>query len=278
MRKLHKSLILLALILTLSLSCATINNLIGSEEEEGTVPGTAVPTEFTEEVQAVEPTEVRRRELPPTPTPFHVISEDDPRAVLDLSKPDYVDYFDDSSTWFDFDTEGRAAYRFMDGHLEGQDYEPEELYTWWSYSARSADNTYSEISVTNGDCIGKDAVGLVMRVQKDTAAGGYGLEISCDGEWRLMHFREGKSPEIMVDWTASDTINTGKDATNRLGLWGYQPDFNVFINGQQVGKARDSKYSYKYGMFAVYVRAHQTYDLTAIFDDFAFWQLPYQIK
>jgi hypothetical protein len=30
------------------------------------------------------------------------------------------------------------------------------------------------------------------------------------------------------------------------------------------------------GYFAVYVRASQTYDLTATFDDFAFWHIPYQ--
>jgi len=30
----------------------------------------------------------------PTPTPFHVEDEGDIRGVLDLSKPDHVDYFD----------------------------------------------------------------------------------------------------------------------------------------------------------------------------------------
>ncbi len=32
---------------------------------------------------------------------------------------------------------------------------------------------------------------------------------------------------------------------------------------------------YSWGNIALYVRASQTYNLTATFDDFAFWKVPY---
>lgn len=269
-----RPLLALAAGLTLALACTTVTNLLGGEEP-AVLPGTAPPPTETAEPQAA-PTEVRRRALAPSPTPFHVTDPDDPRALLDLSRPDYVDYFDDPEAWFDYDTPGRAAYHIEEGHLVALDYEPEEIYTWWTYSSRLSDNVYAEVSATNGDCIGKDAVGLVVRVDPEKAAGGYALEVSCDGHWRFVRHRIGKQPQVLIDWTPSEAIQAGAFATNRLGIWAYQRDFAFFINGQLVGETRDPPYSYKAGLFGLYVRALQTYDLTATFDDFAFWRIPYQ--
>ena len=79
----------------------------------------------------------------------------------------------------------------------------------------------------------------------------------------------------MADWAAADVIKSGANATNRLGLWAYQNHFVVFLNGKQVGELYDRNNAYTFGTFAVYVRASQTYDLTAQFDDFAFWNIPF---
>lgn len=261
----------------------------------GCAPGLGgpAPTETPEQVQGplptdtppgvpadaggptLEVTEVRRLELAPTPTAFQVTSEDDVRSILDLAHPDGVDYFDTQGTWFDFDTTGVAAYRMEEGHLLGIDYQPEELYTYWSYTDRSSGNTYAEVSITNGDCINKDSAGLVIRVDSDTASEGYALDVACDGNWRFRRHRQGQEPIELVEWEAAPGIQTGKDATNRLGIWGYAGRFVLFINGAQVGEVVDQNNSYTYGQFAVYVRASQTFDLTAAFDDFAFWHIPF---
>ncbi len=262
----------LAALLMLTMACTTLTGLFGGGS--GTAPG-EVPSAPEAAVEAG-PTEVQRRELAPTPTPFHTTSEDDVRNALDLGAPDYVDYFDDPEAWFDYDTAGKAAYRFDGGRLIGVDYEPEEQFAWWTYSSRPAGNTYAEVSATNGDCIAKDAVGLVIRVDEAQAAGGYALEVSCDGHWRYVRHRIGKQAEIVIDWTPAESIRTGAGATNRLAIWGYQRELIFFVNGVWVGESTDSNYSYKQGLFAVYVRAHQTYNLTASFDDFAFWHIPFQ--
>jgi hypothetical protein len=244
-------------------------------QEEATLPSLAPPQAPTDTAEpAAEGTEVRRLELAPTPTVFQV-TEDDVRSILDLAHPDGVDYFDTQGTWFDFDTTGVAAYRMEDGHLLGIDYQPEELYTYWSYTDRSSGNTYAEVSITNGDCINKDSAGLVIRVDSDTASEGYALDVSCDGNWRFRQHRRGQEPFELVEWQAASVIQTGKDATNRLGIWGYAGRFVLFINGAQVGEVVDQNNSYTYGQFAVYVRASQTFDLTATFDDFAFWHIPF---
>lgn len=261
-----------------------------AEPAPGVLPGTAPPTsaeqaaaptqapEEAEQAQpAVEatPTVVRRLALEPTPTPFYTTSEDDPRSILDLANPDGVDYFNDPDTWFDYDSEGYAAYRIEDGHLWGIDYDPENTSLYWTFNNMQSGNTYAEISATNGDCIGKDAVGLVIRIDPDRTPSGYALEVACDGTWRFLRHRQGKAPEEFIDWTPSDVILTGKEATNRLGLWGYQGKFHMFVNGYHVGEFFDQVYTDTFGVFGAYVRAAQTFDLTATFDDFAFWHIPF---
>lgn len=275
----RKPLVALSLLLILSLACSTLTEFFQTQEESGTRPGTAPPEaeqQGAEGTGAPSATEgPRRLALPPTPTPFHVVSPDDPRTVLDLAHPDHVDYFDDRATWYKYDEEA-ATYRFEEDHLLGIDHVPEERFVYWSYSSVESGNTYAEISATNGDCIGKDSVGLVIRVDAQVTPSGYALEVSCDGAWRFRRLRGSRSVEELVEWTPSDAIQTGSDVMSRLGVWGYQGQFVLFVNGIQVGEYIDTDYSYTTGFFAVYVRASQTYDLTATFDDFAFWHIPYQ--
>jgi hypothetical protein len=278
----RKPLLVLSLLLVLAMGCSALANFLETGEGEGTAPGTAPPEEGGVSASEQAPgapaaTEgPRRLELLPTPTPFHVVSEDDPRHILDLASPDHVDYFDEPDTWSRFETEGVAAYYMQDGHLVGLDAEPEERYIYWSFTFVQAGNTYAEVSTTNGDCIGKDSVGFVIRVDPETTPSGYALEVSCDGSWRFRRFRGNRTPEEFTEWLPSDLVNTGLGAVNRLGIWAYQGEFVPFINGVAVDEIQDADFPWAMGYFALYVRASQTFDLTATFDDFAFWHIPYQ--
>lgn len=249
-------------------STATANGPVAQQIEPTEIEPTQVPPPT--------PTDTSRRlTVPPTPTPAVIYGTDDVRSLLDLEHPDYYDYFEDPSTWYDRDQPGRGAYQFLGGELSGIDYLPDEINFYWSTYIFQAGNVYAETSTINGDCIEKDSVGLAVRVDQDQQTGGYSFEVSCDGHWRFSrHTQEGGHREI-VGWIPSDAIQTGNGAENRLGLWAYQNDFILFVNGEQVGKAVDRLYSYTYGTFAVFVRASRTYDLSASFDDFAAWHIPY---
>ncbi|MCK4962319.1 MAG: hypothetical protein KAS19_07525 [Anaerolineales bacterium] len=283
----HIILIVVSFLLVITVAYIAITSL-AKKPTTGTLPGVATPVPV-EEAQALQPTEEpteqptagpevtptpRRLELPPTPTPFHVASEDDVRAILDLSNPDHFDYFEDTEAWFDYESDN-ATYYFEEGQLLGIDHQPDERYVHWSYTNRRSDNVYAEVTITNGDCIGKDSVGLIIRAQEDRAPSGYALEVSCDGAWRFRRHRGTKSAEELEDWTLNAAIETGPGVSNRLGFWGYQGRFVLFVNGYRVGEHYDSNYPYNFGFFAVYVRASLTFDLTATFDDFAYWRIPY---
>ena len=264
----------LAALALAGLSCTTVSRVFQAGEQGVAVGAAPVPTDTPLPLEAP-PTEVRRLEAVPTPTPFHVLSEDDVRSMLDLTKPDHIDYFDNPQAWLDYDTPGRAAYRVEDGHLMGIDYEPEPTFRWWSNTDRQSGNVYAEVSATNGDCIEKDAVGMVIRVDREKGAGGYALEVACDGHFRLLNLVRGSGAYDLIEWTFTDEINSGEGATNRLGLWAYQGRFEVFINGVKVGEYFDRDYNQTYGTFALYVKGDRTFDLTATFDDFAFWHIPF---
>lgn len=270
----HGMLTLFALLALITLSCTAVSGLFQTAPETGTLPGAEEPTEAPLAILPAS-TEVRRLELAPTPTEFHVTDTEDVRATLDLGKPDGTDYFDIPDNWYDYDTPGYAAYRVEDSHLVGIDYNPADKPIYWSYTNVSSGNTYAEVTATNGDCVGRDYVALVIRVDPDETPSGYSLEVGCAGEFRFRSLRGTKFPADLIDWTASDMINTGKGASNRLGIWGYMGRFVVFINGTKVGEYLDRDYDDTFGYFALYLQGAQTYDLTATFDDFAFWHIPF---
>ncbi|MEJ2010719.1 MAG: serine/threonine-protein kinase [Anaerolineales bacterium] len=208
----------------------------------------------------------------PSPTPLPTLAVD-PRAHLDLAEPDISDSFSQGTSWSTYDLADRSAYQVENGMLVGTDYVPEERYTWWSMDWRQSGNLYAEVSTTNGDCLGKDSVGIAIRVDPDSGMGGYSFEVSCDGHWRLRrHHRDG-SPRVLVDWSEAAAINTGLGAVNRLGVLAYLDRFVLYVNDQQVGTVIDPQYTYSFGAFALYVRASLTYSLQASFDNFSAWHI-----
>lgn len=237
----------------------------GPTQPASTTPGEWQPTDPPR-------TEAPRRlELPPTPTPLTLTDPHDPRAILDLSSPDHFDYFDDPDAWFDY-ANPQATYRVEDGQLLAIDHQPGSPVIYWSFGSMQAGNTYAEVTATNGDCIEKDAVGFTIRLDPLATPTGYTLQVSCDGAWRFRLLRETRA-DTLVDWTPSAAIHTGPFAVNRLGIWANERTFLIFINGTRVGDAIDERYTYIMGYFTLYVLASRTYDLTATFDDFAFWHI-----
>lgn len=245
----------------------------GRAKDSGVLPEiSSAPTPTSTTIPTARPPAVLEGLAPGAPT-LPAFPEEDIRSGLDLSNPDYFDPFDDPADWYLYDIEDNAAYRIEGGNLIGTDYEPEEKFTLWSWLGRQSGNVYAQVSVINGDCIGRDSVGMAVRVDEESARGGYGVEISCDGFWRLRLHHESKSPRDLVEWSRSELINTGLGATNQIGLMAFQGNFVVFVNNQPVGTVTHPDYNRSFGNFALFVRASQTYDLTATFDNFAFWHV-----
>jgi hypothetical protein len=217
--------------------------------------------------------------LPPTPTASHTptpgpsptatappLPPGDPREGLNLSLPDYKDSFDTNTTWGGPNHEA-AVNMIKDGYLEAID-NLTDTYVWWSTTLQQGSNIYAEVTAEILSCSGKDSAGLGVRIQGEFYDSGYTLEVSCDGYYRLRKFSSGVV-ETLIDWTFSNEIIQGPNASNVIGLVARSSELHATINRTVVGSTED--YSYYSGTFALYANALETPGLTVRFDEFELW-------
>jgi len=210
----------------------------------------------------------------PGPTPTITVpplATDDPRygLALNLAAPDYADDFSRRFKWGELSDPG-AVNTWKDGHLKASDLLA-DAFIWWSGTLpdAGAGDSYAEVTSQIQDCRGKDAAGFVSRMGGVNLDSGYTVEVSCDGNYRIRKFSEG-AVSVLRDWTASEAIVKGPDATNRLGLLTRADQITAFANGVPLGPpVQDSSFSY--GTFALYAMARETPGVVVTFDDFDLW-------
>ncbi len=211
-------------------------------------------------------------ELSPTPSNTPIpLEPGDPRLGLNLSDPDTIDDFSKRFTWFEFSDPESATVVWDDGRLRVTDHVTDGI-LWWTTTAVVAEDSYAEITAQTSACSGKDAYGMGIRVGGDNIDRGYTLEISCDGAWRVRKFIAfDEIPAVLNNWTESDLINTGADATNQIGFLADGDQLFVFINGVLLDPIAIEDSDYSSGVPSLFTNASQTTDLTVLFDDFRLW-------
>ncbi|MDX1601145.1 MAG: hypothetical protein R3191_06495, partial [Anaerolineales bacterium] len=144
-------------------------------------------------------------------------------------------------------------------------------FLWWSTSGLTASDFYVEVSAVADSCEGKDSYGIGARIGGSGYDRGYTLEFSCDGHYRLRRFNSDSPPEVLLDWTQSDAIETGAGSENRIGLLAEGSVLIGFANGEVLQEVRDE--FYVYGNFGLFAESNQTETTTALFRDFSLWYL-----
>jgi len=135
----------------------------------------------------------------------------------------------------------------------------------------NAGDFFAEVAAEIEACAGKDAAGFSGRVGGASLDSGYALEVSCDGHYRLRRFSEG-TVQVLRDWSPSEAIARGPNASNRLGLLADGDQVTAFANGIVLGPpVQDS--SLGFGTFGLYASARETPGVAVNFDDFALWHL-----
>ena len=249
---------------------ATVN-----EVDENTPEPLGTPDDKSIEVTATPTVELTEEpELSPTPrnTPIP-LEPGDPRLGLNLSDPDYIDNFGERFTWFEFSDPESATVVWDADRLRVTDHVTDGI-LWWTTTAVVAEDSYAEIMAQTSACSGKDAYGMGIRVGGDNIDQGYTLEISCDGAWRLRKFIAfDEVPAILRNWTESDLINAGPDATNQIGFMADGDQLFAFINGVLLDPIAIEDSDYSSGVPSLFTNASQTTDLTVHFYDFRLWFL-----
>jgi len=202
----------------------------------------------------------------PSPTPtVPVLPPNDPRQGLNISDPDYRDNFSQDHLWGEHNYEVTTNL-IKDEQLEAIDHLTDSA-AWWSATLPIGSDVYAEISSNMGDCAGKDAAGIGLRISADLTSG-YTLELSCDGHYRIRKFSPG-TVTVLQDWTFSQAIVQGPDAENRLGFVAKEGSLSGFANNEFLGTI--DNFTYFSGTFALFSNAAETPSLRVIFDDFWLW-------
>ena len=243
------------------------------EIDENTPEPSPTPDDKSIEVTPTPTVELTEEpEVSPTPSNTPIpLEPGDPRLGLNLSDPDYIDDFSKRFTWFEFSDPESATVVLDDGRLGVTDHVTDGI-LWWTTTAVVGEDTYAEIIAQTSSCSGEDAYGMGIRVGGDNIDRGYTLEISCDGAWRVRKFIAfDEIPAVLRNWTESELINTGPDATNQIGFLADGDQLFVFINGVLLDPIAIEDSDYSSGVPSLFTNASQTTDLTVHFDDFRLW-------
>lgn len=204
----------------------------------------------------------------PTSSPIP-LAPDDPRAGLNLSAPDILDDFS-QPFWYVYSDPATANFAYENNRFSAKD-NLADGFLPWSTTAREAADLYVEVTAEVGDCSGKDAYGLGIRIGGEGFNRGYTLEVSCDGAYRLRKFVAKEVPTILLNWTPSELLASGPQSTNRIGLLARGNQIYAVANGKTLSTQAIEDDSYSSGILSLFASAAQTPGLTVYFDDLAFW-------
>lgn len=201
-------------------------------------------------------------EITPTATP-----EADPRSELGSSAWGAV--FDDGTeTWYQFDND-QSKSELQGGKLV-LTAKKANSFDAWTMSYPQFDDFYLEVVFTTGEqCAGKDRYGIFFRAPDNTQ--GYLYNVACDGSYQLRIW-DGEQFTDLINWTVDGHIAKGPDVTQRLGVWAEGDHLVLYVNGFQVGEARDA--TFLDGTFGVNIAAVENAGFTVEVTEAKAWDIP----
>jgi hypothetical protein len=201
-------------------------------------------------------------EITPTATP-----EADPRSELGSSAWGAV--FDDGTeTWHQFDND-QSNSELQDGKLVLTS-KKANSFDAWTMSYPKMDDFYLEVVFETGEqCAGKDRYGILFRAPDNTQ--GYLYNVACDGSYQLRIW-DGEQFTDLINWTVDGQIAKGPDVTQRVGVWAEGDHLLLYVNGFQVGEARDA--AFLDGTFGVNIAAAENAGFTVDVIEAKTWDIP----
>ncbi|MBN2045844.1 MAG: hypothetical protein JW757_12540 [Anaerolineales bacterium] len=193
-----------------------------------------------------------------------------PSAVseLNLGSPDASYSFDKVGTFFTY-SGADSKVEIKDGKLQFTIFDPIG-WTIWSFSALELKDYYFEINVSMpGDCVGKDRGGIIFGTKPGDTGDGINYQVSCDGDYRLFIY-DGADTIHLVPWTEDNLINSGPNATNRLGVLHEGNKITLYMNGSKLTTVTDDTYVGT-GRIGINMGVDDHDNVTIFFDDAAYW-------
>jgi len=169
--------------------------------------------------------------FPATATPtFIPIASTTPQPTIEdpregITEVLIEDNFTDESLWMTSQTEsGNIA--FGDDNLTLAAAIP-NAYLFSLSQHELNENFYIEITLQTSLCKPLDQFGIVF--WRQSQGDHYQLVFNCDGQYRL-ELVQGGQAAVIRDWETATQMQPSHPATNRMGLWVYQGQFQLYIN------------------------------------------------
>lgn len=233
------------------------------------------------------PTEVPTQAAPtatatpagPTPTtgPTPTVSPDDPRNRL--GNPSDIDPMNDETAWnWPTGYSEFTSIEFRNGQMLFKGLQTKLGWRLANPRGEAFSNLYLEMLVKTESCTGNNQFGMIVRVPvlKD-ANQGYLFGVRCDGKYSLRKWDgtlgEKGTLTRLKDWTSSNAINTGANATNRLGLMMLGNRLIMYVNGTLLGEVSDD--TFPNGYFGVYAASDSSSEpFTIAVEEMSYWLNP----
>jgi hypothetical protein len=254
---------LLIVILLLVTACSQSDTPQAEPEGESSESEVVVQSAAVTNTPVPSPTFTPTPELTPTSTP-----EADPRQIL--GSPVWGAVFEDGTqTWFQYDhSNGKAEVK--DNMLVLTSYKANGFDNW-SMSYQPMTDFYLELRFTTGpECSGKDRFGILFRAPDSTQ--GYLYNVACDGSYQVRKW-DGEEFTQIIGWTIDARIIPGPDVEHRLGVWAEGDQYELYVNGFQIGEFTDATYVDE-GTFGAAHAAMDTPNFTVFVSEARVWSLP----
>ena len=129
-------------------------------------------------------------------------------------------------------------------------------------------NFYLEITILASLCQPADQIGIIF--YRQSPGDFYRLLLNCAGQYRLEVVQGGQTI-VVYDWDSATQMQLGIPASNRLGIWVRQGEFQLYINDtyqftHRIAQNRD-------GGLGVFARTITGTAMTVRFSDLQIYQV-----
>lgn len=217
-----------------------------------------------EPTAAVVPTETTETAAP-TPT----LNSEDP--VKSLGQPNWKDDLTNAGNWFSSGsyTSDNTKFYPSGGGIVATSASLKDDLRFYVYYEKKPKDIYIEEKFEIFTCSGKDQYGIVFRAPNMQDGYGYYFGITCDGAYNLRKW-DTSGISVLLENAAGDSIYTGSDKTNVLGVWAKDGRIRLYANGQFLQEISDASLSND-GHFGLFINAKETPGFTIKLDEISYW-------
>jgi hypothetical protein len=189
-------------------------------------------------------------------------------SELNLGPATWTDNMDTAYYWYLLDT-SNTKFTEGEGKLVMKSITPGGGEEWGLSNQPSMDDYFLQATFIVGDsCSGLDRYGLLARAPEENK--GYVYEFTCDGHYRLYTW-DGKNYNALQEWRNSDSIKTGPNQTNVMGIYMKGTDIRLYANGHKIAEFTDS--TFNHGQFGLAIGSANTPNFIVSVDQVAYWDL-----